>query len=60
MWKLVMKLHSGIINKDFDEKVDIVEKDLEEIPPKSEFLSNFFIYANFSNLFIKILMKKLT
>ena len=27
-------------NKDFDEKVDIVEEDLEEILPKSEFLPN--------------------
>ena len=37
-WKLVMKLHWDIINKDFNEKVDIVEEDLEEILPKSEFL----------------------
>ena len=27
-------------NKDFDEKVDIVEEDLEEILPKSDFVPN--------------------
>ena len=35
--KIVMKLYSDIINKDFDykvEEVDIVEEDLEEILPK--------------------------
>ena len=32
-----MKLHLDILNKDFDEKVDIVEEDLVEIRPKSEF-----------------------
>ena len=42
MWKLVMKLHSDIINKDFDEKVDIVEEILEEILPKLEFLLKYF------------------
>ena len=35
-----MKLHWDIINKDFNEKVDIVEEDLEEILPKSDFLPN--------------------
>ena len=33
-WNIVMKLHSDIINKEFDEKVqevDIVEEVLEEI-----------------------------
>ena len=35
-----MKLHSDIINKDFDEKVDIVEEYFEEILTKSEFLPN--------------------
>ena len=39
-WKLVMKLHSDIINKNFDEKVDIVEEDSEEILPKSDFVPN--------------------
>ena len=29
-WMLVMKLHWDIINKDFNEKVDIVEEDLED------------------------------
>ena len=33
-WKLVMKLHWDIINKDFNEKLDIVEEDCEEILPK--------------------------
>ena len=41
-WKLVMKLHWDIINKDFNEKVDIVEEDLEEILPKSDFVPNLF------------------
>ena len=35
-----MKLHWDIINKDFNEKVDIVEEDLEEILPKSDFVPN--------------------
>ena len=35
-----MKLHWDIINKDFNEKVDIVEEHLEEILPKSDFVPN--------------------
>ena len=33
-------LQWDIINKDFNEKVDIVEEDLEEILPKSDFVPN--------------------
>ena len=52
--KLVMKLHWDINNKDFNGKVDIVEEDLEEIVPKSDFIQIFFKCVNFFNLFIKI------